>query len=56
MYLLIKIPLLKGKSRLRASLTDRKALGNQIKVHSGPHLSLYNTLILTKAKLGLEKP
>lgn len=45
-----------GKNRLRASLTVMKALGNQIKVHSGPQVFLYDTLILTKTKLGLEKP
>lgn len=43
MYLVIKILLLKGKSRLKASPTDKKALGDQIKVHPGSQCSLYNT-------------
>jgi len=35
MYLFIKTRLLKGKSRLRPSHIDRKALGDQTKVQPG---------------------
>lgn len=47
MNLLTKILLLKMKSGIRASLTDRKALGDQIKAHPGSQCSLYTHVILT---------